>query len=357
VNTQNLPLTLSFDDVLLVPQFSKINSRSEVDLSTKISDKLTLQNPLITAPMSTVTGVEMAIEISRLGGMGILPRFEAPETQAEKVARVKEGGGVVTAAIGCKEGYLERTEMVVNAGADALVLDVAHGQMQKFIEATKEIVQRFGQKVTIISGVVATYEGARALFEAGTDSVRVGVGPGSICTTRIMTGHGVPQITALIEAARAAREFGKTIITDGGMKNSGDIVKALAAGASAITSGNMFAGTSETPGDIVEINGNKYKEYRGSTSKKEKVTHIFKNGDNGNAKNSTYTDHIEGVAGLVAYKGPVEGVVTSLLAGIRSGLSYSGAKNISELWEKVEFIRITPAGMRESGAHDIIIRE
>ncbi len=350
---ENVKTALSFDDVLLVPQASPIESRKDVDLNASISDKLKLSIPIISTNMDSVTGVEMAVALSQLGGMGILPRFDAPELQAQKIEEVKRAGAIAAGSLGCKKGYEETAEMLVSAGADVLLMDVAHGQLEKFVEATKFVAERYGNKLTIIAGVIATYEGACALFEAGADCVRVGVGPGSICTTRIMTGHGVPQITAISEAAKAARKYNRTIIADGGMKNSGDIVKALAAGASAVTLGFLLAGTDEAPGEIIEIEGKKYKEYNGSTSSKEKIRQLGKYSQD---KDSSYTIHTEGVEAMVPYRGPLEEVVTRLLAGVRSGLSYSGARNICELWEKARFIHITQAGMRESNAHDVILR-
>lgn len=347
---EDIKLALSYDDVLLVPKYSQINSRSEVDLSTEIAPNIKLKLPLISINMDTVTGVEMAIAMGKLGGLGFLPRFDTPEVQAEKVSKVKAAGVIAAAAIGCKNGFMDRAEKLVNAGATILTLDIAHGHMQKSLDATSQMKQHFGDKVAIISGVVATYEGARDLFKAGADSVRVGLGPGTICTTRIVTGFGVPQVTALLEAARAAREFKKTILADGGTKNSGDLVKGLACGASAVVSGSQFAGTDEAPGDIIEVGGRMYKEYNGSTSAVEKERQMKK--DNSD-KDSNYIKHVEGVAAHVPYKGPVANIIESMEAGIRSGLSYAGAKNIPELWEKAEFIRISPAGMQESRAHDV----
>lgn len=350
VNSINL--ALSFDDVLLVPQYSSLNSRDDVSLKTRISKGLELQIPLISINMDTVTGTEMAIKMGELGGMGFLPRFDLAQTQADKVSVVKKADVIAAAAVGIKNGYIERAKLLVKAGAKVLTIDVAHGHLQKCLDATNEIKNIFGDKITLISGVVGTYDGAKALFKAGADSVRVGVGPGSICTTRIMTGFGVPQITALLQASRAAREFKKTIVADGGIKNSGDVVKALACGASAISTGFLFAGTDETPGDIIELNGKKYKEYNGSTSRKEKLKQIQKDPSD---KNHTYSHHIEGVESLVKYKGPVSEVVKGLLAGVRSGLSYAGARNIEDLWKKADFIQITSAGIRENNAHDVIL--
>jgi IMP dehydrogenase len=239
----------------------------------------------------------------------------------------------------------------VKAGADILFLDVAHGHMQKNIEATRNLKQRFGKHIDVISGNIATYEGASDLFKAGADSVKVGVGPGSICITRTETGFGVPQLTAVMEASRAARRFKKTIIADGGIKNSGDIVKALAAGASAIMAGSLFAGTDESPGKKVKIKGKIYKNYYASTSFMEKKNHIK---TNGHEYTQNYSKHIEGVESIVPYKGPVVPIVGGMSANIRSGFSYAGAKNIKTLWINAKFVQITSMGMRESGAHDVI---
>ena len=352
VYLNDLRTALSYDDVLLVPKTSSIGSRGDINLNTRISEKLELSLPLISTNMDSVTGVEMAVGLGKLGGLGILPRFDASEVQAEKISKIKSAGVLAAASLGCKEGYKTAAELLVKSGADVILMDVAHGHLEKFMEATKYVAEKYGNSVTVIAGVIATYEGACALFESGADAVRVGVGPGSICTTRIMTGHGVPQITAICEAKRAAEKYNKTIIADGGAKNSGDIVKALAAGASAVTLGNLFAGVDEAPGEIIEINGKKYKEYNGSTSKKEKIRQIGKYSQD---KNESYANHTEGVEALVPYKGPLGDVVESLLAGVKSGFSYSGARDVQELWKNAEFIRVTQAGMRESHAHDVIL--
>lgn len=345
----DFPLGLSYDDVLLVPQYSQINSRSDIDLRTKISPKLELNIPLISINMSDVTGTDMAIEMGRLGGIGLLPRFIPIESQADMVSKVKKANKLSVPAIGIREGYLKNLEILVKAGADAVTIDVAHGHLQKCIEATKKIKSIYKNDIDVISGVVATYEAAFDLFKAGADSVRVGVGPGTICVTRIVTGFGVPQITAVLEASRAAKVFKKTVICDGGTKNSGDIVKGLAAGASAVISGSQFAGCDEAPGKIVNFNRKKYKTYNASTSIPEKLKQVKINGIPHES-----VKHIEGVESLVLCKGPVSTVVENLLTGIRSGFSYCGANNIQDLWKKAKFIRVTDAGRRESGAHDVI---
>lgn len=344
-----IKLALSYDDVLLVPQCSDIKSRSEIDLSTQITPHVKLNIPLISINMTDVTGVEMAIALGKLGGIGFLPRFVRAEVQADMVKEIKKKNIKVGAAVGCRDGYLERAEMLVKAGADIITLDVAHGGMIQAVEATKILKNKYGKSVDIISGVVGTYETACALFKAGADSVRVGVGPGTICITRLQTGVGVPQITAVMEASRAAIKFGKTILCDGGTKNSGDIVKGLAAGASAVLIGSQFAGHDECPGKLVIKNGIKYKEYNASTSFAEKTNHkkILDHLSN------DYAIHIEGVESFVPYKGPVKDSVELWTANIRSGFSYCNARNIKELWQKAEFIRISPQGLRENGAHDV----
>jgi len=360
IQSQKLPLALSFDDVLLVPQYSEINSRSEVDLHTKLSPNLTLEIPLISTNMSTVTGVEMAVKMAELGGMGILPRFEPIEIQANKVAQVRTRVGdrvadeknqkPIAASIGLKE-ELRRAETLVNAGATVINVDVAHGHMKQNLDFIKRVKSHFGDKITIIGGIASTAECAKDLYKAGADSVFIGIGGGSICTTRIMTGCGLPTMDSVFRIGEVARRLGKSCIPGAGIRNSGDIVKALAGGASAIAGGNIFAGTDETPGEIIEINGKKYKKYEGSTSIEEKKRHIEANPE---GKSASYTKHIEGVAGLIEYKGPLNEIVENLLAGVRSGFAYCGARNLTELWEKAEFVQISAGGIRESHSHDIL---
>lgn len=345
------PLALSYDDVLLVPQYSEISSRGDVDLSAKITPKLTLKIPLISANMSDVTGAEMAVAMARLGGLGVIPRFMPAEEEANMVSLVKKEKLLVGAAIGIRNGMYGRAEILINAGADILFLDVAHGHMLKVIEALRNFKNKF-RNVDLVAGNVATKEAAEALFKAGADSVKVGIGPGSICTTRIETGSGVPQITAILEAAKAAKKYHRSLIADGGAKNSGDIVKGLAAGASAIMAGSLFAGTDEAPGNTVEIDKIKYKNYNASTSLTEKKNHVQKDKDE---FEQNYTKQIEGVESLVLYKGPLKPIIEKITSNLRSGFSYSGAKNCEDLWEKARFIQITAMGRRESEAHDVIL--
>jgi IMP dehydrogenase len=347
---QDIPLALSYDDVLLVPQYSDIQSRSLVDISSQITPNVTLKLPLISINMNDVTGIQMAETLGLAGALGFLPRFDSVDVQAKMVKHLKDKSLQAAAAIGVKEGFMDRAQALVQAGAVILTIDVAHGHMQSCIDAVKRLKNEFGNTVDIIPGVIATYEAAEDLFKAGADSVRVGVGPGSICITRIVTGVGVPQITAIMEASRAARKYKKTVLADGGIKNSGDAAKALAAGASAVVMGNQFAGTDEAPGDIVEIEGIPYKRYNASTSLAEKTKHTKSLQDTG----STYLKHIEGVESVVPYKGPVGHVLTTFEYNIKSALSYTGAHTIPEFWEKARFVRVTPQALRENGAHDVI---
>lgn len=343
-----IPIALSFDDVLLVPQKSKVSSRSQVSLKTEISPKFFLKIPLISINMDTVTGSEMAVAMSQNGGIGLLPRFDGPQLQAKKIALVKKKNQRVIAALGLRDDPLARAAACLKAGADGLTVDVAHGHMEQCLNVVSRLKNRF-PKVSLSAGVIATYEGAYDLFMAGADAVRVGVGAGTICVTRIVTGCGVPQITAILEAVRAKNKFKNRFVwADGGTKSSGDIVKALAAGASAVIAGSLFAGTDETPGKVVKINGTAYKEYNASTSPIEKE----KQSKNGHHQ-SHFNLHVEGVEALVKYKGPLKKVLDNLGAGIRSGFSYCGAKNIQELWRKAKFVQITYAGFKESGAHDV----
>jgi IMP dehydrogenase len=342
---------LSYDDVLLIPQRSDINSRSQVSLKTKLCEGVELDMPIISINMDSVTGVEMAISMSSLGGMSFMPRFDSAEDEAKMIAAIVKKKERVIAALGLRDDYLDRAEKCLKAGAVGLTIDVAHGHMSQVIKATSILKNKFG--VPVFSGVVATKVGARDLFKAGADGVRVGVGPGTICLTRVVTGCGVPQLTAIMEASGAAKEFkNKIVIADGGIKNSGDIVKALAAGASCVVLGSLLAGTDESPGEKIFINGKVYKQYNASTSKFEKESQIKRNGN----KRKHFKLHIEGVESLVPYRGPVEMVIKDLCAGIRSGFSYCGAKNISQLWKRAEFVQITSAGMRESGTHDVLVR-
>lgn len=358
---------LTFDDVLLIPAESHVLP-NEVDLSTKLADNIKLNIPLISAGMDTVTEGAMAIAMALQGGLGVVHKNMSIQAQASEVANVKsvivpsnaskaavddQNRLLCAAAVGVTSDTFERAEALLEAGADAIVIDTAHGHSAGVLRKIKEIRDHF-PKQTLIAGNVATGDATRALFDAGVDVVKVGIGPGSICTTRIVAGVGVPQITAIYDAATAAREYHKPIIADGGIKYSGDVVKALAAGGNAVMLGSMLSGTTEAPGDIFEDNGKKYKRYRGMGSVGAMAQahgssdRYFQGGVNEANKLVP-----EGIEARVQYKGDVSDVVFQIDGGLRSGMGYCGAANIPELIEKAQFVQITNAGLRESHPHDV----
>ncbi|MFW5940845.1 MAG: IMP dehydrogenase [bacterium] len=473
---------LTFDDVLLVPRRSSFRSRQDVDTATRLTPQISLQIPVVSANMDTVTEAGMAIAMARAGGIGILHRFMSIEHQAQQVARVKRsegfmvedpytisqdatiqeadklmadyevGGLVVTngknklvglitqrdvllaphdglkvkdamtlpddlitttpdtslgearailykhrleklpvvdaegnlvglitaqdvikpqrhpqatkdekgrlrvgAAIGVKEEDRRRAEALLEAGADLLVVDIAHGHADHCLDLVRALRRDFPQ-AQIVAGNVATREGARELAEAGADAIKVGIGPGSICTTRIVTGYGVPQLTAIADSVQGVRESGADvpIIADGGVRTSGDMVKALAAGASTVMIGSLFAGCEEAPGAPVIRDGQKVKVVRGMASLGAAMDRQNNEGDE-SAESQVDWDKVvpEGVEAVVPYRGHVHEILHQLVGGLRSGLSYGGACTIEELWQNAEFIEITPAGARESGHHDV----
>ncbi|HES2367341.1 TPA: IMP dehydrogenase [Streptococcus pyogenes] len=479
-DTKFLKKGYTFDDVLLIPADSHVLP-NEVDLKTKLADNLTLNIPIITAAMDTVTGSKMAIAIARAGGLGVIHKNMSITEQAEEVRKVKrsENGviidpffltpehkvseaeelmqryrisgvpivetlanrklvGIITnrdmrfisdynapisehmtsehlvtaavgtdletaerilhehrieklplvdnsgrlsglitikdiekviefphaakdefgrllvaAAVGVTSDTFERAEALFEAGADAIVIDTAHGHSAGVLRKIAEIRAHFPNR-TLIAGNIATAEGARALYDAGVDVVKVGIGPGSICTTRVVAGVGVPQVTAIYDAAAVAREYGKTIIADGGIKYSGDIVKALAAGGNAVMLGSMFAGTDEAPGETEIYQGRKFKTYRGMGSiaamKKGSSDRYFQGSVNEANKLVP-----EGIEGRVAYKGAASDIVFQMLGGIRSGMGYVGAGDIQELHENAQFVEMSGAGLIESHPHDVQI--
>ncbi|PZD78880.1 guanosine monophosphate reductase [Lactobacillus helveticus] len=366
-NTKFAKKALTFDDVLLIPAESHVLP-NEVDLSTKLADNIKLNIPLVSAGMDTVTEGAMAIAMALQGGLGVVHKNMSIQAQAGEVANVKsvvvpsnttkaavddQNRLLCAAAVGVTSDTFERAEALLEAGADAIVIDTAHGHSAGVLRKIKEIRDHF-PKQTLIAGNVATGDATRALFDAGVDIVKVGIGPGSICTTRIVAGVGVPQITAIYDAASAAREYHKPIIADGGIKYSGDVVKALAAGGNAVMLGSMLSGTTEAPGDIFEYNGKKYKRYRGMGSVGAMAQahgssdRYFQGGVNEANKLVP-----EGVEARVEYKGDVSDVVFQIDGGLRSGMGYCGAANIPELIEKAQFVQITNAGLRESHPHDV----
>lgn len=468
---------LTFDDVLLVPKRSPIVSRSQTDLRTKLSRNISLNIPLISANMDSVTESHMAIAVAREGGIGIIHRFMTIEDQVDEVLKVKRSesvvieqpytvkatttvaelyklmaeygvsgllvedgdklSGIITrrditfeknlkrkvselmtkdvitakagttieqakeilhkhrieklplvddkgriaglitskdilkmdefphaakdrkgrllvgAAVGVKGDYLERTEALLDAGADTIVVDIAHGHSENALNTVHMIKKAF-PNCDLIAGNVATADGARDLIKAGVDAVKVGVGSGSICITRVVTGSGVPQLTAVIDAVKAAKEFDVPVISDGGIRTSGDLTKALAAGASSAMIGSMFGGTDESPGKTLVKNGKKYKMYRGMASYMASLGRKYRQEGPEVVDSDDLNDYVpEGVEAMVPYKGSVVEIVRQLVGGLRSGLSYCGAKSIAEMQRNAEFVRITGAGFIESRPHDV----
>lgn len=345
----SFPLALTFNDVLLAPQYSDISSRSEVSLTTYLTPKVTLKFPVIAANMDTIVGVNMAIAMAKAGSVAFYPRFVPADVQAAEIKQILDSGCFVIPSIGIKPGEINRAQSLIGLGIKVLLVDVAHAYQQTCLDFVKELKNKFPE-VELIVGAAATYDTAKALYQAGADTVKVGVGSGSICTTRIMTGSGMPQITAILECAHAAKEFNRPLLADGGMKNSGDVVKALAAGANTVSSGNLFAGTTETMGDVIEVNGKQSKAYNGSTSFTEKQRQIAKNPSD---KSVGYTQYVEGIERLVPLRGPVADIISQLDKGIRSGLTYSGARTIDELHQKAQFVQVTSSVIFENNHRDL----
>ncbi|KRL88414.1 guanosine monophosphate reductase [Limosilactobacillus ingluviei DSM 15946] len=360
---------ITFDDVLLIPAESHVLP-NEVDLSVQLAKNLKLNLPFISAGMDTVTESSMAIAMALQGGLGVVHKNMSIQAQASEVANVKgvaltgnftkaavddQNRLLVAAAVGVTSDTFERAEALFEAGADAIVIDTAHGHSAGVLRKIKEIRAHYPDQ-TLIAGNVATGDATRALFEAGVDVVKVGIGPGSICTTRVVAGVGVPQITAIYDAATAAKEYGKPIIADGGIKYSGDIVKAIAAGGNAVMLGSMFSGTTEAPGEVFEDHGKKYKAYRGMGSvgamaqSHGSSDRYFQGGVNEANKLVP-----EGIEARVEYKGDVADIIFQMVGGLRSGMGYCGAADIQSLIDNAQFVQISNAGLRESHPHDVQI--
>ncbi|MCE2614567.1 MAG: IMP dehydrogenase [Nitrosopumilus sp. (ex Thoosa mismalolli)] len=467
---------LTFDDVLLVPKYSDITSRSQTDLSTKLSRNISINIPFVSANMDTVTESSMAVAMARVGGIGIIHRFLTIEEQANDVLKVKRSGsvmienpysissdksiqdaldiaeekeisgllvvdsnskliGIVTerdllfanhndkisdvmtkdvvsanvgvsldeakqmlhkhrieklplvdesgsikglitskditnntdypnaskdkkgrplvgAAVGVKGDFLERSESLLEAGTDVLVVDIAHGHSENAINTVKNIKKAFPD-CELIAGNIATAQGAEDLIKAGVDAVKVGVGSGSICITRVITGSGVPQLTAVMDCAKIGRDHGIPIISDGGTRTSGDATKALAAGASSVMVGSMLGGTDESPGTVLTKNGKRFKVYRGMASLAASIGRKSKETGSISLEDDLNDYVAEGVEAMVPYKGTVTDILKQLSGGVRSGLSYCGAHTIPQMQENAEFIKMSRAGFAESQPHDV----
>lgn len=329
---------LTFDDVLLVPKYSEVSSRRLVSTETKFSKNLKLAIPIVSAAMESVTSGEMALAMAKLGGIGIVHRFCTIEDEVTQVFYAKRKG-LVAAAVGANGDYFERAQELVKAGVSALVVDVAHAHSYLSIEAIRRLKASFS--VDIIGGTVATYEGAIDLIRSGVDGIRVGVGPGSICSTRLVTGFGVPQLTAIQECYRAIQytQSPVSLIADGGINKSGDIVKAIAAGADCVILGKLLAGTNESAAKVAHGGGKIYRGMASAEAMHHKSVALAE---------SPKLVAPEGVSSVIKEVGPVYTVINNLVWGIRSGFSYAGALNIQQFRSNAEFIRVTPAGLRES---------
>ena len=331
---------ISFDDVLIKPLYSNVTSRKDVDLSTRLGN-LELSLPILAANMDTVCEQDMATAMSGLGGMGILHRNLSVGERLQSVRILNINSCRVGVAVGVNEFDKRHLASFAQGGVNAIVVDVAHGDALHVYNAIIEIkcfLERNAPDVCLIGGNVATGDAVERMASAGVDCVKIGIGPGAACLTRVNTGVGVPQLSAITECAARADFLGLSCIADGGMKTPGDIAKAIAAGADAVMLGSMLAGTDEAPGEIyTDGYGHRVKAYRGMAS------------------SGAGSDYVEGAEGHVEYKGPVANIVTSIENGLRSAMSYSGAFDISEFHAKAEFVRVSPASLGENGAHGTIL--
>lgn len=351
------------EDGTLVGILTNRDLRFETRLDLPVSQVMTKEN-LITVPVGTTLNEAKAIlqrhrieklpvvdENYKLKGLitvkDIQKAIKYPNAAKDSLGRLR-----VAAAIGAAGDFLERAEELVRARVDALVIDTAHGHSQSVIAAIKKLKSRFPE-IDIVAGNVATAEATKDLIAAGADAVKVGVGPGSICTTRVVSGAGVPQLTAIMECARAARGSGVPIIADGGIRYSGDITKAIAAGADSVMIGSIFAGTDESPGEVILFQGRSFKVYRGMGS----LGAMQAGSGDRYGQNDRQTSKLvpEGIEGRVPYKGPLAALVHQLVGGLKAGMGYCGCRRIAELQQRARFVRITYAGLRESHVHDVII--
>lgn len=331
---------LTFDDVLIIPARSDVRSRRDPQLTSKLTRNVSIETPIVSANMDMVTEYDMAFAMNQLGGLGILHRFLSIEDQAAQARRLKENGVKnISASVGVGEEFKSRSKALVDAGVNIITIDIAHGHSVQMMETMKWLKDHYPQ-VELIAGNMATPDAARDLIESGADAIKVGIGPGSMCTTRIITGCGVPQLTAIALCAEVAASYGVPVIADGGIRNSGDMVKAFAAGASTVMLGSMLSGTIETPGEIK--NGKKH--YRGMASRSAQDS--WRGGvPEGMAP--------EGESTQVNVKGHVKDVIFEVTGGIRSGMSYINATSIAEIKEKALFMEMSANGISESRAHGV----
>ena len=342
--------SLTFDDVTLIPQYSSILP-AETITYTKLAHNLNLQIPLMSSAMDTVTESKMAIALSKSGGIGIIHRNLSIEKQVQEVKKVKKNNFLVGAAIGVNSKDIERADELSKAKVDMIIIDTAHGHTQKVLFMIKKIKKKL-KKCVLCAGNIATGKAAKFLADSGVDIVKVGIGPGSICTTRLVTGIGVPQLSAVLQVKKALKNYKTRIISDGGIKFSGDIAKAIAAGADAVMIGSLFSGTTESPGKIFKQKGKLFKNFRGMGS--VGAMSIGSADRYYQKKFENVSKYVpEGVEGIVKFKGPVNKIIYNLIGGLKSSMGYLGAKTIKDLQKKGEFVKITKAGFYESMVHNI----
>ena len=341
---------LTFDDILMLPRYSNVLP-ADTNIKLNLTKNIQLKVPFLSAAMDTVTESKMAIAMAEAGGIGIIHRNLNIKKQTQEVAKVKRKKLLVGAAVGTNNEDLERAKSLIDNGIDLIIIDTAHGHSEKVLRVLSKL-KKLKSKVPICVGNIATGEAAKKLYNSGADIIKVGIGPGSICTTRMVAGIGVPQISAIIEVKKALNKKKIKIISDGGIKFSGDIAKALAAGADAIMMGSIFAGTDESPGNKFKIKGKIYKQYRGMGS-----IGAMSSGSANRYFQKNFKDKSkfvpEGVEGRVEYKGNVSKIIYQLKGGLRSSMGYIGAKNLSEITKKAKFVKITKAGFYESMVHSV----
>ena len=341
---------LTFDDVALVPQYSSILPHETIT-KTELSKNLKLNIPLLSSAMDTVTESKMAIAIAKSGGLGIIHKNLNPKKQALEVQKVKKNNMIVGAAVGTNEKDIDRVYKLLESKVDLIVVDTAHGHTKKVLTIIKKI-KKISKNSIVCAGNIATGKAAKFLADSGVDIVKVGIGPGSICTTRLVTGIGVPQLSAILDVKKALKNYKTKIISDGGVKFSGDISKAIAAGADAVMIGSLFAGTTESPGKIFKYKGKLYKNFRGMGSagamSAGSADRYFQK------KNKNISKYVaEGVEGIVQFKGPLNKIIYQLVGGLKSSMGYMGSKTIKDLQKKSEFVKITKAGFYESMVHNV----
>ena len=342
--------SLTFDDVLLLPQYSNILP-NQTDISVELTKKVKLKVPFLSSAMDTVTEAKMAEAIARAGGIGIIHRNLNIKKQTAEIIQVKKKKLLVGAAVGTSGDDIKRAKSLVDCGCDLIVIDTAHGHSEKVLNTLSKL-KKIRSTIPICVGNIATRDAAKRLYNSGADIIKVGIGPGSICTTRMVAGIGVPQISAIMEVRKALKNKKVKIISDGGIKFSGDLAKALAAGADAIMMGSIFAGTDESPGNKFKIKGKIYKQYRGMGS-----IGAMSSGSANRYFQKKFKDKSkfvpEGVEGRVEYKGNVSKIIYQLQGGLRSSMGYIGAKNLNQLKKNAKFIKITKAGFYESMVHSV----